>query len=66
LWGAIVLTVILQLLIVYVPFLQSIFKTTALAWNAMTAILIATVGSVLSIEFLKYLNKRKYFKKLKL
>jgi Ca2+-transporting ATPase len=66
LWGAIVLTVILQLLIVYVPFLQSIFKTTALAWNAMTAILIATVGSVLCIEFLKYLNKRKYFKKLKL
>jgi Ca2+-transporting ATPase len=66
LWGAIVLTVILQMLIVYVPFLQSIFKTTALAWNAMTAILIATVGSVLCIELLKYLNKRKYFKKLKL
>jgi len=61
LWGAIVLTVILQMLIVYVPFLQSIFKTTALSWNAMTAILIATVGSVLCIEFLKYLNKRKYF-----
>jgi Ca2+-transporting ATPase len=65
LWGAIVLTVILQMLIVYVPFLQSIFKTTALAWNAMTAILIATIGSVLCIELLKYLNKRKYFKKLK-
>jgi Ca2+-transporting ATPase len=36
----IVLTVILQMLIVYVPFLQSIFKTTALGWNAMTAILL--------------------------
>jgi Ca2+-transporting ATPase len=65
LWGAIGLTVILQMLIVYIPFLQSIFKTTALAWNTMTAILIATVSSVLCIEFLKYLDKRKYFKKLK-
>jgi Ca2+-transporting ATPase len=64
LWGAIVLTVILQMLIVYVPFLQSIFKTTALAWNAMAVILTVTVGSVLGIEFLKYLDKRKYLKKL--
>jgi Ca2+-transporting ATPase len=62
LWGAIVLTVIMQLLIVYVPFLQSIFKTTALAWNAMAVILLATVGTVLCIESIKYLNKRKYKK----
>ena len=60
LWGAIVLTVIMQLLIVYVPFLQSIFKTTALAWNAMVVILLATAGSTLCTELLKYLNKRKY------
>src|SRR5215203_836691 len=65
LWGAIVFTVVLQLLIIYVPFLNSIFKTTALAWNAMAIILMVTVGSMLCIEFLKYLNKRKYFKKLK-
>jgi Ca2+-transporting ATPase len=64
LWGAIILTVILQLLIVYTPFLQSIFKTTALAWNAMVVILMATVSSVLCLELLKYLNKRKYIKKL--
>ena len=60
LWAAIVLTVIMQLLIVYVPFLQSIFKTTALAWNAMGIILMATAGSTLCTELLKYLNKRKY------
>jgi len=65
LWGAIILTVILQLLIVYAPFLNPIFKTTPLAWNAMAVILIATVGSVLCIEFLKYLDKRKYLKKFK-
>lgn len=62
-WAAIVLTVILQLLIVYVPYLQSIFKTTSLGWNAMAIILFVSVGAVLCIEFLKYLNKRKYFKK---
>lgn len=65
LWGAIILTVILQLLIVYVPYLNSIFKTTGLAWNAMAVILIVTVASVLCIEFLKYLNKRTYLKNLK-
>ena len=60
LWGAIVLTVTMQLLIVYVPFLQSIFKTTALAWNAMVIILMATAGSTLCTELLKYLNRRKH------
>ncbi len=65
LWGAIVLTVILQLLIVYVPFLHPIFKTTALGWLAMAVILMVTISSVLCIEFLKYLNKRKYFKLLR-
>jgi Ca2+-transporting ATPase len=53
----------MQLLIVYVPFLQSIFKTTALGRSAIVVILIATVGSVLCLELLKYLNKRKYLKK---
>lgn len=62
-WGAIVGTVVLQLLIVYVPFLQPVFKTTYLRWNAMATILIVTFGYVLCIEFLKYLNKRKYYKK---
>lgn len=62
-WVAIAGTVILQLLIVYVPFLQSIFKTTSLGWITMAIILVVTFGSVLCIEFLKYLNKKKYFKK---
>jgi len=62
-WGAIVLTVILQILIVYVPFLQTIFKTTSLDWHVMGIILLVTLGCVLCIEFVKYLNKRKYLKK---
>src|SRR5690606_18264420 len=35
-WGAIALTVVLQLLIVYVPFLHPIFKTKALTWHVMS------------------------------
>ena len=62
-WGAIVLTVILQILIVYVPFLQTIFKTTSLDWDVMGIILIVTLGCFICIEFVKYLNKRKYLKK---
>ncbi len=59
-WGAIALTVILQLLLVYVPFLQPIFKTAALPVNAMLAIIIVTAVSVLLIECLKYYKHRKY------
>ncbi len=62
-WGAIAGTVILQVLIVHVPFLQTIFKTTSLGWDAMVTILLVVIGVVLSIEFLKFLNKRKYLKK---
>ena len=62
-WGAIVLTIMLQLLIVYVPFLHPIFKTTTLERELMVVILVATLGSVLCSEFIKYLNKRRYLKR---
>ena len=62
-WGAIVLTVVLQLLIVYVPFLNTIFKTISLDGKIIGIILIVTLCCALCIELLKYLNTRKYFKK---
>jgi Ca2+-transporting ATPase len=62
-WGAIVLTVVLQLLLVYVPFLQTIFKTTSLDWSIMQTVLLLTLGCILLIELLKYLNKNMYYKK---
>ena len=65
LWGAILLTVGLQLLIVYVPFLQIIFKTVVLRWQAMAVILLVTLGSIFCIELVKYFGKRKYNKKLR-
>jgi len=59
-WGAIILTVILQLLIVYVPFLQPIFKTSSLSREVMLVILAVTVTCVLCIECLKFIGKRKH------
>ncbi|HZI55036.1 MAG TPA: cation-translocating P-type ATPase, partial [Chitinophagaceae bacterium] len=48
-WVAIVLTVLLQLGIVYLPFMQRILKTTFLEWNAMAVIIGVTIGFVLCI-----------------
>lgn len=62
-WGAIALTVVLQLLIVYIPFLQPIFKTTSLDSRIMITILIATAVSILCVELLKFFNKRKFVQK---
>jgi len=59
-WGAISLTVILQLLIVYLPVFQNIFKTASLDIASITAILIVTIACVLCIELLKYLSRFKY------
>ncbi len=59
LWGAIALTVVLQLLIVYVPFLQTIFKTAALGAGSMAAIGMLTLASILAIELLKFLKRKK-------
>ncbi len=62
-WGAIILTVLLQLTIVYTPFLQPVFKTATLEWKPMSVILIVTLACVLCIELVKYLTKRTYLKK---
>ena len=58
-WGAIAGTVALQLLIVHVPFLQPIFKTAGLGWDAAIAILIVTVVCIICIESLKFFYKKK-------
>ena len=58
-------TVILQLVIVYVPFLQGIFKTTSLNWIAMEMVLIATALGVTGIEVVKYLTNKLYNKNTK-
>lgn len=62
-WGAIIGTVILQLLIVYVPFLDTIFKTTPLNRHIMLMIVIVTFVSIILIELVKLVNKRRYLTK---
>ena len=62
-WLAIIGTVILQLLIVYVPFLDTVFKTTPLDGNIMLMIVIVTLVSVVLIELVKLLNKRMNLRK---
>lgn len=57
-WIAIIITIILQLLLVYVPFLHPIFKTTSLSGQAMIMILVVAIISLLCIELLKFINNR--------
>lgn len=57
-WATIVLTVGLQLSIIYIPFLQAIFKTSHIPQLAMTSILIVTFSCIIFIELLKFGSKK--------
>jgi Ca2+-transporting ATPase len=57
-WATIIVTVILQLLIVYIPFLQPVFKTTTLNTNAIEIIFLVTLASLFCIELMKYLSNK--------
>jgi Ca2+-transporting ATPase len=61
-WGAILLTVILQIFILYVPFLQEIFKTVSPSLNGMLVIIAISFVSFVLIELLKYINKQWVFR----
>lgn len=61
-WAAIILTVILQLLIVYVPSLDTIFKTAALSWDVMSMVLLVTFMCIIFIEIIKYINNKRYLR----
>ena len=56
-WAAIAGTVLLELAIIYVPFLQAILRTSYLNWQAMATILIVTAGGAFCIEVVKYFTK---------
>ena len=62
LWGAILLTMLLQHIIVYVPFAQTVFKTAALDTDMMVAVLIASLGCTLLIDLVKYVAGIRPFK----
>jgi Ca2+-transporting ATPase len=56
-WATIILSVTLQLLIVYLPPLQTIFKTSTLDRSTILVVLAVTLGCVLCIDALKRFNK---------
>ena len=58
-WGAILLTIALQTLIVYLPYTEVVFKTTALNTKTFFAILIVTIATLSGIELMKYLSNKK-------
>jgi Ca2+-transporting ATPase len=62
-WLAVIGTIILQLSIVYVPFLDTIFKTAPLSWDIILVIMVTTVVSVVLIELVKLLNRKIFYKK---
>jgi Ca2+-transporting ATPase len=59
-WVTIATTVLLQLAIVQLPFLQRVLKTSSLDWDAMSTILMVTVAAVFCIELVKRLTRLKY------
>lgn len=57
-WAAIMLTVALQLLIIYVPYLHPVFKTTALPWPVLNGVLMATFIAALCFDGIRYFSTR--------
>ena len=58
LWGAVFLTILLQIAIVYTPVLHPIFKTTSLYGNLMVIVLAATGVCLLGYEGIKLIMRR--------
>ncbi|MEO5906005.1 MAG: cation transporting ATPase C-terminal domain-containing protein, partial [Saprospiraceae bacterium] len=60
-WIAIISTIFLQLLIIYLPSIDMIFKTTPLNAQSMLMIVLVSFSSIICIELLKLISKRKIF-----
>jgi P-type Ca2+ transporter type 2C len=56
--GAVLLTFVLQLLTIYVPFLNPIFRTEALSWRELGACLALSAVAFVVIEIEKYFVRR--------
>ena len=56
LWGAIVITIVLQLLAVYTPFLQNVIHTVALQPSMWYLVLLGSVAPVLALQLYSYIK----------
>lgn len=55
LWASIVLTIGLQVLIVYVPALQPVFRTVGMDWAGMRTVILCSLAALVFLELVKYL-----------
>ncbi len=58
LWGAIVITILLQLIAVYTPFLQGIIHTVSLSLNMWYIVLIGSIIPVIVIQLYSYIRNK--------
>jgi Ca2+-transporting ATPase len=56
--NAVLLTLVLQLAVIYVPFLQSVFRTNSLTWQELLICLVLSTIVFWGVEFEKYLKRR--------
>jgi Ca2+-transporting ATPase len=57
--GAVLLTFFLQMAVVYVPFLQDLFKTTALTLTELGVSLLMSLAVHIAVELEKWLLRRR-------
>ena len=62
--NAVLLTLVLQLAVIYVPFLQSVFKTNALSWQELMISLFVSTIVFWGIEVEKWFRRRSDRKRL--
>ncbi len=55
---AVILTFVLQMAVIYIPFLQNVFNTTALSLPIMAGTLVLSTAVFWAIEFEKWLKRR--------
>jgi Ca2+-transporting ATPase len=56
--GAVTLTFLLQLAVIYVPWLQAIFKTSSLTWTELMVCLVLSTVVFWAFEFRKWIVRR--------
>jgi Ca2+-transporting ATPase len=61
-WLAIALTIILQVLIISIPILQKVFKTTLLPRDVIVVGLVLIFASIVLLETLKFFAKRRFLR----
>lgn len=59
-WLTVILTILLQLAIVYIPWLQPVFKTVPLSSEILEVIGLVTLGALLLLEGIKYVVRVVY------